>query len=377
MRVGFQHGIENDEELAHASGHDELEGLARGFESLGEGANDRVAAFGSECGHVENTSNRGASSPDASLTLESTAVVVERSETDERTDLLSIQLSEFGKLSQESRGGGGPDAGGALEDLGLAAPVVVGCEEGEDRFFDLLNVFVETIDQMLNALSNGAGCTRFETIGFGGSEVDELATTEDELLKFGLIIGGLGHGARPNLLTEPGDDGSIDAIGLGENSNPASEITNLTRIDDGHEMTGIEEIGDDASLISPGGFEDDQASSWCGKLATKLLQGALVIGQGERPAFGEQTHIEGMLGDIDADERCERTIHGTIPVLQMRARRTPALAAVRADSKKPTTITLRDGLGRPRRNRSVIGRRGAGCSAALRSRPHGVVHLTT
>jgi hypothetical protein len=166
-------------------------------------------------------------------------------------------------------------------------------------------------------------------------------------------------------LTEPGDDGGVDAIGLSEDSDPASEITDLTRIDDGYEMTGIEKIGDESTLVSPGGFDDDQATPWCGQLAAKLLQSTLVVGQGEPPAFGKQTHIEGTLGDIDADERCERTIHGKIPVLQMRARRTPALAAVRADSKKPTTIKLCGGLGRPDRNRSVVGRRGAGCSAAL------------
>jgi hypothetical protein len=173
---------------------------------------------------------------------------------------------------------------------------------------------------MLNALSDGARGTGFETIGFGSPQINELSPTEDELLEFDLFCRGFGDGAGTDLLTEPGDDGGIDAIGLGEDSDPASEIADLTRIDDGDEMTRVEEIGDDASLITAGGFDDDQATSRCGELVAKLLQGALVVSQGDGPAFGEQMHIERMLGDIDADERCERTIHEKIPVLQMRAR---------------------------------------------------------
>jgi hypothetical protein len=76
-----------------------------------------------------------------------------------------------------------------------------------------------------------------------------------------------------------------------------------------------------------------------------------------------------------------------LSVLRMRARRqrkaATALAAVRAVSTKPATIMLCDGLGGPRRNRSVAGRRGAGCYATrllrvspLRSLPHGSVNLT-
>ena len=43
MRVGFQHGIENDEELSHAGGHHDLEGLSLRFETLSEVADDGVA----------------------------------------------------------------------------------------------------------------------------------------------------------------------------------------------------------------------------------------------------------------------------------------------------------------------------------------------
>jgi len=119
----------------------------------------------------------------------------------------------------------------------------------------------------------------------------------------------------------------------------------------------------------------------------EFLQSALIVEQRDCSALREQTDVERTLGDIDADERIERTIHGMTPVLRMRARRgrrpATALAAVRVNSTKPATIKLRHGLSGPDGDRSVAGRRGAGCSAtrslrvsSLRSLPHGSVNLT-
>ena len=56
-----------------------------------------------------------------------------------------------------------------------------------------------------------------------------------------------------------------------------------------------------------------------------------------------------------------------------------APAAVRVEFRRAATIRLESGLRRPRprRERSVAGRRGAGCSAALRIRPPGDVHYAS
>jgi hypothetical protein len=387
MGVGSEHGVEDDQQLAHASRDHDFERLSGFFEALGEGADHGIASFGSECGHVQNAPDGRTSAPDRALTLKATAVVVEGRQADKRADLLAIELPEFRQVSQKRGGGSRSDARGAAEDSGFTAPVVVGFQEGEDALLDRPDVLIEAIHHVLNALANLSRGASFKTIGFGRAQLDKLPSARDELFQFLLFFRRFGDSARPDVLAEAGNDGGVKAIGLGQDPQPASEVANLARIDDGHEVTVVDELGDQASLIPARSFDNDQARSRRRKLPVEFLQSALVVGQRESSAFREQTTVEGIPGDIDADERGKRPVHGKLPVLRMRARvglrPTSALAAVRVDSTKPATITLPDGLCRPGMHRSVAGRRGAGCYAtrrlrvsSLRSLPHGRVHLT-
>jgi hypothetical protein len=382
MGIGLEHCVEDDQELAHAGGDHDFERFAGIFEALGESANDRVAAFGGEGRHIECATDRSATAPNGTLALEASAVMIEGSQSDERTDLFAVELSELRQIGEEGRGGRGPNTRSAAEDLGLAAPVVVGIKKGQDVLLHPLNVFIEAVDHVLNILADGTRGAGFEAIRLGGPHVDKLSTAGDELLEFDLFFRCFCDGTGPDMLAEAGDDRGIEAVGLGEDSEAARKITNLTRVDDGHEMTDIDELDDQASLIPTGGLDDDEAGSRGRELTAQLVQAAPVIDKRERVSLRQQTHIEGMLTDIDTDERGKRTVHGMLPVLQMRARRgwrpAAALAAVRAVSTKPATIMLCGGLGGPERYRSVAGRRGAGCYAtrclrvsSLRSLPHG------
>ena len=161
MRICFQQGVEDDEQFAHAGGEDDFNGLSLGLEALGEGADDRVATRGGEGGHVEGAADRGAPPPNGSFAAVRSAVVVEGGESDECTDLLAIELAEFGQIGEQRRGGGGPDAGGAGEDLRLAAPLVVGFEVGDDVLFELEDALVQQVDDLMNALADRPGRVRF------------------------------------------------------------------------------------------------------------------------------------------------------------------------------------------------------------------------
>lgn len=387
MRVCFDHGVEDDEELAHTGGDDDLERLSSGFKALREDTDHGVVSLCGEGCHIEGTADMRASTPNGTLTLEFPAVAIEGGQAGESTDLLAIELSEFRKIGEERYGRGRPDTGRTAEDLDLTTPVVIRFQEGEDTFLDPPNIFIQSIDHVLNAFANVARGTGLKTIGFRCAQIDELTTAGDELFKFGLFFGSFRNGAGTNVLAEPGDDGGIDAVGLGQDSQPPCEITDLTRIDDGHAMTGVKEIGNEALLIPAGSFNHDKTGSGGRELAAKLQKAVLVVGERERGSLRQQTHVKGMFTDVNTNERGQRTVHGMLPVLQMRARRrwspATALAAVRAVSTKPATITLCVGLGRPGHDRSVAGRRGAGCSAtrclrvsSLRSLPHGSVNLT-
>ena len=379
MRIGFDHGVEDDQEFVHAGGDDDLELFALGFEALGEPGDCRIATLGGECGHVEDVSDRSPSSPDGASTLKVTAVTIEGSQPGQGADLLTVESSQFGKFSKECDGCGGPDAGSTTEHVDFTTPVVIGLEEFGKFVFDALDLAVQQVDDFLDAPANRLHGDRFATVGFGGTDLDELPAATDQLLQFGLFFRGFRGCPRSNMLSESGDDLGVDPIGLGQDAKGFGEVSDLSRVHDRHEVPRFQQLGNKASVVTSGRFDDDETSSRLRQPTVKLLQTGSIVVNRERLLIGKDAGFECALGDIDTDERSNRSIHGIVPVLQMRTRlgRRPATvpAAVRARSTKPATITLCDGLGRPRHTRSVAGRSGKTCFATLRSSFHCGVYL--
>jgi hypothetical protein len=149
-------------------------------------------------------------------------------------------------------------------------------------------------------------------------------------------------------LSKAGNDAGIQSIGLGEDSQAASEIADLTGIDHGYSMAGRDQGGHQRSLVSAGGFDDHQTTTGRRQLPYQLSEAVWVIGDGELSLGGQETHIERVLGDVDTYEGVGSAIHEHVPVLRMRARLLrmweTALAAVRATSIRPATTLLRDGV---------------------------------
>ena len=136
----FEHGVEDDQEFAHAGGLNDFEFLAVFFQTFSEGFDGGVMSGRGESGHVEHGSDGGSSAGDVSSALVSSAVVVERSDSDQCRDLLAVKFAQFGEFRQECGGGDLSQAGRALQDLRLVAPVVVGVDElgdGGVNDFDL------------------------------------------------------------------------------------------------------------------------------------------------------------------------------------------------------------------------------------------------
>src|SRR6202035_6029396 len=86
-----EHGVEHDDEFAHAGGERDLRFLAGRQQSRVKGAQDRIAASGDQCAHIEHGTNLGATAPNRTCTTELAAVVVERRYSDQRGNLLTIQ----------------------------------------------------------------------------------------------------------------------------------------------------------------------------------------------------------------------------------------------------------------------------------------------
>ena len=66
----FEHGIDDREQLAHASHEGDLLGFAGSTQALIEGANDRIEACGHDRCHVERRPDVGAPTPDRAATAQ-------------------------------------------------------------------------------------------------------------------------------------------------------------------------------------------------------------------------------------------------------------------------------------------------------------------
>ncbi len=360
MGIIFDHSIEHHEQLAHAGSDDDFEFFSLSGESFGEFFQGGIEAFGGEGGHVEGVADVGSPTPNGAFAPHSSAIVVEGGQAREGGDFLSVELSEFGEIGHEGGGRGLAHAGNAGEEFGFGVPIVVGFEQLEDSLFDGVDFLVQEVDDFSHAPRDQLSGIRFEAIGFGGSQGDELSSAGDELLQFGLFFGQLIDQPGLDLLSEAGDDGGVEAIGFCQDAESAGEVADLPGIDDGHVMAGLGEFGHELALVSAGGFDHDQAGLGRGELLHELGKSLGSVVALPRAFLGQDMHVEGGLGDIDSDKMREVGMHVTIPVLQMRARLLPgrartALAAVRAKFTNPATILLCDGLGRPIRDRSVAG----------------------
>ena len=69
------------------------------------------------------------------------------------------------------------------------------------------------------------------------------------------------RGPGVDLVPEAGEDGGLRGVGFGGGAGRLGEGSDLPRIADGNEVSGIEQIGNEQSFVSAGGFDDDEAGS--------------------------------------------------------------------------------------------------------------------
>src|ERR1700730_19047142 len=113
------HGVENDDELAHAGDERNLRFLPFGdqaaIESLEHGV---VRCRGPKTSHVEEIADLAASARDVAFAAPSAAVVIVRRRAQQGRGDLDADLAQFRHLRDETGGGGPGKARHALDDLG-------------------------------------------------------------------------------------------------------------------------------------------------------------------------------------------------------------------------------------------------------------------
>ena len=376
MGVGFDHGVEDDQEFSHAGHEDDFGEFALNCQAICERTNHRVVPTGRQGGHVQRASDRATTTVNRSTTSKLSAVPVVRCDTDECGDFLPIELAEFGNFRNQGCGGDCADAWRALEKFVLALPLIIRFDKLGDFRINPADILRKAVNILLHVLANEPGRCGCLTVHFGGSQRNQLSASRDQFVEFVLFFMGLRHGSRSNHLSEMRDDACVDFVGLGEDAECFGEVADLPRIDDGDEVSGIDEFQHNAFLVPAGRFEHDEARFGFGQGFEYQPVAGIIVAKATDKRLGPIGDIEFLLRDINSNHAFEFHMR-SIPSLQIRARRSccaSALAAVRACLKRPTTIQLSNGLGvaGSEGHRSVVGRRCCDCLATLGSHNNGI-----
>ncbi len=113
--VGFDHGIEHGQELAHAGNQRDLGQFAGCFETLMEGLDSRVVAGCSERRHVQHAANFKAPALHTSSSLARARIASDRGNAHECRNLATIELAQFRQLSNQAGTGYLADAASRLQ----------------------------------------------------------------------------------------------------------------------------------------------------------------------------------------------------------------------------------------------------------------------
>ena len=311
---------------------------------------ERAGARGAQGREIEGSTDSGATAADVALAAPSTAVMVERSQAGEGGDLLSGGVAQFGKIRQETKGGAGTDSAvgderGVLSTQGGSSLhlLVERDPEGFDLAFDR--------DQRSFEGRSGEGeLEMFAMVEELGADGHELVAQGNELAE--RVSGGIGSGRGLGLHGRAvvGQDAGINGIGLDEAALCPSEVTDPLRIDHAESNGVLLQVGDELSLVAPGGFDDH--------LATRGQQGAEPpkAGGGVRQTAGliEEETIQGGFGNIDSDLDLRCSGHKLFLVNASAAASLKGgllLATVRVMNGRPAVILLYNGnlQGNPRR----------------------------
>src|SRR5437660_8624466 len=377
-RIIFQHGVESDDELSRGGGEYDFSLLATGFETLGKLSDasrfDAVMMNEIESGQVDRRANAGPSAEDRTLALILTAVTVEGCDADQGRDLLTIEFAELREFGEDGRTGSRTDTGNGLENFILTTPVVVVADEALDLVIEEVNLSLETIEYLVDALASGLGMTGAAAVGFHGSHSDQLPTAHDKLLKFEGFFRGFLERSRFDIVRESGQCSGINAIGLGDAADALGKMKRQTRIDDSDGETGVHEFGGQSSLKAARGLHDNEGKGKWFEMLEEGLDTGRVIRQIQTGLRGHEEDLEILLGDIDSHERLEGvvpTIHDRSPALPMRARRLRGVGRLKRlfglTVRNRRRSSFRTASRAPRGYRSVVGRGCASFSATLRS----------
>jgi len=180
--AGFEQGIQDDEELAHASDlHDHVR-FAGGFEAFCEGNEHGVEASRGEGCHIQSGAYFQSPSGDAAASFEFSTVMVVRGKSGQGRGLGAVGFTEFRHLGKELVGSRVADARHTTKDVCLCLPVVVGREEFVNRQFDLGKLFVEEFEGLSDGFTGQLAMRGVLAILLHRADLDDLSASGNKIL---------------------------------------------------------------------------------------------------------------------------------------------------------------------------------------------------
>ena len=297
----------------------------------------------------------GAAAHDHAPAAESTAVTVDRGDTDEGSDPAPIEMAKLGQVGDQGTGRGPADAGNGGEQVFGGPPGGRAADGVVEVGLDPAELLLQPDDMGLDAAGQLGVAELAAALALAADHLDQLPAPGDELAELPCGRVRQQPRLRPDRLGEAGDGLGIEAVGLGEPAGRTGEVADLARVDDGQRQPRRGQSGGDGGLEAARRLQHDQA--WCGlrQALDERREPRPVAAERKALALGPQMHVEPILGHIDASEH--RLTRGMLhdPSLHMRARPEAAQATVRArEHAGGRGAELRHGLDHPRCQRAPV-----------------------
>ena len=231
--IAREHGVEDNDQLAHAGDEGDLGLLAPGAQALVVGLEHRIVlGGGAHDRHKEELAELAASAPDVALAFALAAVVVEGRGADEGGGGFVADAPEFGQPGDYAGGRLTGEARHARDDFGPSRESRVGFDFGGDRGFEPAQLGPGRLGDRGQRLGDDGWRAMLALLLDPIFHVFQGCPGRNQpvdLVTRGIVRLSLAVGKR---LGEPGDRVGVDRIVLGQPSGRLGEVANPFRIDD-------------------------------------------------------------------------------------------------------------------------------------------------
>ncbi len=234
--------IANYQKFTHTGGYHDLKRFALFFEGFGKMTDRRVPATSGQSGHIQHTTDLFSAAGNVGATILFARFPVVGSQAYQGGDLMTIELTQFGQMRQQHRTGMRTDAGRAAEQTIVMLQIIVGLNLFVDHFVEFPDLMFEDFHHFSDAFADFDMMDHLRAVRFLGEQVAELSASGDQIRQsFDMRLS-----RRFRLgfddLAELSESVGVDGIRLGEFTQAASEVTDLSRIDHHDMVAGLEEF---------------------------------------------------------------------------------------------------------------------------------------